>query len=213
MTQQSSKFNFDCQFRCGNKSPAICKYQSLRLGHIVKASYLFCNNSCPKNIHEHAQEDDNFLKKCFNRRYDINFIKEVIDKYKKQTTIIIPKIWDTINTTLVPLLKDYSWFKDIGLTGSVIVDGVTNHKDIDVVIYINNIDAYTEWHDNNVLPSHISDYKIDYYIYIDPYCQFFVSLWPNSNSIIINKNFEHNVKIPTNYNISYNNFNFERYLN
>lgn len=213
MKQQSHQFNFDCEFRCGNTSPSICKYQSLRLGHIVKTSYLFCNNSCPKKVYLNGEEDNNFLKECFNRRYDINFIQEVINKYKKQTTIIIPKNWQTIYNTFFPLLSQYSWFNDIGLTGSCIVEGVTNHKDIDVVIYINNIDDYITWQNNNTLPSHIDNTKIDYYIYVNPYCQFFVSVWPNSKSVIINKNFENNVKIPVGYSVSYNNFDFEQYLN
>jgi hypothetical protein len=209
MTQQSyqkidSNYNFDCQFRCGNNNPSVCKYQSLRLGHIVKTSHLFCNNSCPKNVYIDGQEDHDFLKKVFNRRYDNYFIEKVLNKHHKKTTIIVPKIWKNINTTYTSLLKKYSWFLDVGMTGSIVVDGIKNHKDIDVIIYINNIDRYVEWISNNELPSHIDNTKIDYYMYIDPYCQFFTSVWPNSKKIIMNEKFVNNIIVPKEYSIELN---------
>lgn len=197
-------YQFDCKFRCGTDSPSVCKYQSLRLGHIVQTSHLFCNNNCPKNVYIDGQEDNNFLKKVFDRRYDKDFIQKVVNKYKKKTTIIVPEIWTSINATYTSLLKKYPWFVDVGMTGSVVVDGVENHKDIDVIIYINNIDEYIEYISNNILPSHVHNKKIDYYIYIDPYCQFFVSVWPNSKKIIINEKFVNNISIPKEYSIELN---------
>lgn len=197
-------YEFDCQFRYSNESPAICKYQSLRLGHIVKTSYLFCNYNCPKNVYADGQEDNNFLKKSFDRRYNKDFIQKVVNKYKKKTTIVIPEIWTDINTFYTSLLKKYSWFIDVGMTGSVVVDGVKDHKDIDVIIYINNIDEYVKWISNNELPSYLNDKKIDYYIYTDPYCQFFVSVWPNSKKIIMNEKFVNNISVPKKYLIELN---------
>jgi hypothetical protein len=205
MTQQLPQFDFECQYRSDNASPSICKYQSLRLGHIVRTSYIFCNKVCPKCVHQDGQEDSIFLKRCFNRRYDKDFIQKVVDKYREKTTIIVPEIWNNINTAYTLLLKKYSWFVDVGMTGSVVVDGVKNHKDIDVIIYINNIDQYVEWISNNELPTHIDEKKIDYYIYIDPYCQFFVSVWPNSKKIIMNEKFVNNISVPKEYSIELNN--------
>lgn len=211
MTQQLPQFDFECQYRADNTSPSICKYQSLRLGHIVSTSYIFCNKVCPKNVYINGQQDDNFIKKCFHRRYDKHFISEVIDKYRKQTTIMVPEIWGKINETFSSLMKNQDWFKDVGLTGSIIVDGVTNHKDIDIVIYITDIDKYIGWKTSNDLPSHIDNLKIDYYIYIDPMVQFFTSLWPNQNTVIINKQFSNNIKVPKEYSVLYNDFDFTLY--
>lgn len=209
MMLQSQQFDFECKFRHKDTNRHICSYQSIRLGHLVGTSYLFCNN-CPKNVYLDEQQDDNFIKKCFHRRYDKHFISEVIDKYSKQTTIIVPKIWKTVDKTFINL-KNQDWVKDIGLTGSIIVDGVSNHKDIDIVIYIKDINKYIEWKTTNDLPSHIDTLKIDYYIYIDPMVQFFTSLWPNSNRIIMNEQFSNNITIPKNYSIIYNNFDFNLY--
>jgi len=204
-------YKFDCQFRYNNNSPTACSYQSCRLGHIVNTSYLFCNNSCPQHIYLDNQEDPIFLKKCFHRRYDKNFISEVIQKYKIKTTIIVPDIWNIINETLRSFIQNQDWFVDIGLTGSIIVQGVSNHKDIDVVIYTKDIKKYIEWKTNNSFPSYINGTKIDYYIYTDPMVQFFTSLWPNSQTIILNSQFAENITVPLNYKILYNNFNFSLY--
>jgi hypothetical protein len=204
MTQQLPRFDFECQYRADNTSPSICKYQSLRLGHIVSTSYIFCNKICPKNVYIDGQEDSMFLKRLFDRRYDKDFIQKVVNKYKKKTNIIVPEIWTSINSTYTSLLKKYSWFVDVGMTGSVVVDGVKEHKDIDVIIYINDIDGYIDWISNNELPSRVDNNKIDYYIYIDPYCQFFVSVWPNSKKIIMNEKFVNNISVPKEYSIELN---------
>ena len=211
MMQQLPQFDFECQYRADNTSPSICKYQSVRLGHIVSTSYIFCNKVCPKYAYQDGQEDSMFLKRCFNRRYDKDFIQKVVGKYKQKTTIIVPELFDKINKTFGCLIKNQDWFKDVGLTGSIIVDGVTNHKDIDIVIYITDIDKYIGWKTSNDLPSHIDNLKIDYYIYIDPMVQFFTSLWPNSNTIIVNKQFSNNIKVPKDYSILYNDFDFTLY--
>lgn len=203
--QQLRQYNFDCQFRCGNDNPTICKYQSLRLGHLVKTSHLFCNNMCPSKVYEHGEEDITFLKKCFDRRYDKNFLDEVLAKHKTPTKLIVPEIWKGIEHKIYNVLFKEIWFQDVGLTGSVIVDGVNNHKDIDIVISINNIDEYIEWHKNNKLPEKINFIKADYYIYIETTNQFFTSLWPNQKKVYLNKIFEDNISIPEGYEKVYNN--------
>lgn len=203
--QQLPQYNFDCQFRCGNDNPTICKYQSLRLGHLVKTSHLFCNNVCPSKVYKEGVEDIDFLKTCFDRRYDKNFIDEVVLKYKTPTKLIVPDIWKAIEHKIYNILFKEIWFQDIGLTGSIIVDGVNNHKDIDIVISINNIDGYIEWNKNNKLPTKINFIKADYYIYVETTNQFFTSLWPNQKRVYLNKIFEDNITIPEGYEKVYNN--------
>lgn len=199
-------YNFDCKFRYDNESPSVCKYQSTRLGHVVYTSSLFCNSSCPKHVYEHGQEDVYFLKKCYHRRYDKDFLDKVIKKYQKQTQLIVPDIWLEVNNVFCTLLKQESWFVDVGLTGSSIVSGVENHRDIDVVISINNIDQYLEWRKVNktILPTHINSIKIDYYFYTDICNQFFVSLWPNQKLVYIHHSFLKNTTFPDGYNIQHN---------
>lgn len=203
--QQLPQYNFDCQFRCGNDNPTVCKYQSLRLGHIVKTSHLFCNHSCPSQVYNEGKEDIPFLKKCFNRRYDTNFIDNVLLKHNTPTKLIVPDIWKGIESKIYNLLFKEIWFQDIGLTGSIIVDGVNNHKDIDIVLSINNIDDYIKWNKNNKLPDKINFIKTDYYIYVETVNQFFTSLWPNQKKVYLNKAFEKNITIPSDYTIEYNN--------
>lgn len=205
MMQHLQMYNFDCQFRSDNSSPTICKYQSLKLGHIVSTSNFFCNLMCPKNVYLYGEHNIDFIKTCFHRRYNKEFIYKVINKYNTKTIIKIPEIWNDVNYTFIELLKPYDWFIDVGLTGSITVDGVTNHKDIDIIIYINDIDKYVSWNKDHILPKTINNLKIDYYIHIDPYPQFFVSLWPNQNKIIINEKFANNIICPENYTIVYKN--------
>lgn len=198
------KYNFECDYRVNNNSPTVCKYQSLRLGHLVGVSHLFCNHVCPKHIYDEGSEDIDFIKKCFHRRYDSVFLDKVLKKHKTKTNIIVPDIWNGIYNIFNNLLCDNDWFIDIGITGSIIVDGVFNHKDIDIVIEINNIDKYIEWVNNNTLPKHINHIPIDYFIYIESQNQFFTSLWPNKKAVYMNSYFESNITIPLDYTIRYN---------
>jgi len=206
-------YNFNCQFRESDNSPCICKYQSLKLGHIVKTSSLFCNHECPKNVYEQGEEDKEFLIKCFNRRYNHEFINKVINKFAKQTKLIVPSIWPEVFRTLYDILSQELWFDDIGLTGSIIVDGVDNQKDIDIVIGIKDINEYIQWSKNNSLPNYINNIKTDYYLYATPMDQaketicgsFFLSLWPNKKIIYTNELFKKNIIFPNDYQVFYNN--------
>jgi hypothetical protein len=185
-------FDFDCQYRIGCDSPAICEWQSKRLGHVVTTSYLFCRQ-CPINVYKYGQNNKDFLKKCFYRRYDKTFFDKLIKKYVNHTKIICPNNWKIINDQF-SFLKKYSWFVDIGLTGSYIVENVENHKDIDIVFWVKDIRSYAEWLKNNNLPEKILDgTKIDYYIFLEPYYQFFISLWPNQKKIFTSKYFSSNI--------------------
>ena len=197
-------FNFDCQYRIGHDSPAICEWQSKRLGHIVKTSYLFCNHQCPKNVYEFGQHDKEFLKRCFYRRYDNNFFSKLTNKYISHTKIICPKNWQDINNKF-SFLKKQSWFVDIGLTGSYIVENIDSHKDIDVVFWINNIRDYAKWSEANILPDRLFNIKIDYYIFLEPYYQFFISLWPNQKRIFTSKYFSSNISTSEEFEIFYDN--------
>lgn len=185
-------FKFECQHRLGSQSPAVCLWQSQRLGQVAKTSYLFCDQ-CPLSVREHGQENKDFLKKCFHRRYDKNFLNKLYNKYDKETSIIIPDNWQEIDNYF-EYLKQYDWFVDIGLTGSCIVQGLSDHKDIDIILWIKNIEDYVSWSDSNSLPAHFNSIKIDYYIFLEPYYQFFISLWPNQQKIYVNNYFTANIK-------------------
>ena len=204
-------FDFDCQYRIGTDSPATCVWQSERLGHVVKTSYLFCKN-CTSNVHKNGDNDKDFLKKCFYRRYNKNFFEKLSKKYINHTKILCPKNWSMINDKFAEL-KKLPWFIDIGLTGSYIVDGVNNHKDIDIVFWINNIQQYSIWLENNHLPEYMFDnLKTDYYIFLKPYYQFFVSLWPNQKKIFTSKYFSANISTTEDLEIIYDN-SHEKLLN
>lgn len=180
-------FKFDCKYRLGSNSPAVCLWQSQRLGQVAHTSYLFCDR-CPSEVRSLGAENKDFLKTCFHRRYDQNFLNKLYNKYTTHTKIIIPNNWNSINDFFSPY-KQYSWFIDVGLTGSLIVDGISNHKDIDIIFWIKNIEEYVEWLKYNSLPKVFENYKIDYYIFLEPFYQFFVSLWPNSKKLYINNYF------------------------
>jgi hypothetical protein len=176
-------FTFNCQYRLGNQSPAICLWQSEKLGHIVKTSNLFCNR-CPSGVYMDGDNNKEFLQKCFERRYDKNFLCKVLNKYSTETKIIIPDIWYSIFNTLQYVL-DQPWCLDIGLTGSCIVNGAQNHADYDIVFRINNITEYNRWISQNSLPELIGKHKTDYYFYTNSDFTFFCSLWPNNKIIEI----------------------------
>jgi hypothetical protein len=196
-------FKFDCQYRLGSQSPAVCLWQSQRLGQVAHTSYLFCDQ-CPLQVRSQGKEDKDFLKKCFNRRYDKDFLNKLYHKYDKQTDIVVPNNWQEINNYFNNL-KQYDWFIDIGLTGSYIVKGLDNHKDIDIILWIKNITDYVSWSKANSLPTHFNSIKIDYYIFLEPYYQFFISLWPNQEKIYVNNYFTANIK-SNNIQIIHNDF-------
>jgi hypothetical protein len=180
-------FNFDCKYRLGSNSPAVCLWQSQRLGQIAYTSYLFCER-CPLEVRSSGSENKDFLKTCFNRRYDENFLNKLYNKYSSSTKIIVPDNWNKINN-FFSSYKKQPWFVDMGLTGSLIVDGVLNHKDIDIIFWIKNIEEYVEWLNKNSLPQFFENSKIDYYIFLEPFYQFFISLWPNQKKIYTSKYF------------------------
>lgn len=197
-------FDFDCKYRIGCESPCVCEWQSKRLGHIVKTSCLFCNNKCPKDVYEFGNNNKEFLKTCFYRRYDKNFFVKLVNKYINHTKIICPNNWEKINREF-SFLREQSWFVDIGLTGSYIVENVESHKDIDVVIWISDIREYAKWLENNILPEKLYDIKVDYYIFLKPYYQFFISLWPNQKKIFTSKYFGSNISTSEEFEILYDN--------
>lgn len=201
-------FKFECQHRLGSQSPAVCLWQSQRLGQLANTSYLFCDQ-CPISIRRDQQENKDFLKKCFHRRYDKNFLNKLYNKYSKETNISIPNNWQDINDYF-SYLKQYDWFIDIGLTGSYIVKGLDNHKDIDIILWIKNIPDYINYINQNPLPIQFNSLKIDYYIFLEPYYQFFISLWPNQQKIYINNYFTANIK-SDNIQIIHNDF-YEKLL-
>jgi hypothetical protein len=204
-----NQFNFDCKYRLGCASPAICSWQSNRLGHIVTTSNTFCNQ-CPDHVRSNGYEDKDFLKKCFNRRYDKNFLSKLYNKYNKENIITIPNNWNEVNNQFC-YLKNYDWFIDIGLTGSYIVDGLSNHKDIDIIFWIKNIENYADWLKYNTLPNYFQNIKVDYYIFLEPYYQFFISLWPNQKTIYVNNYFTTNIMTSSDIKIIYNDY-YEKLL-
>jgi hypothetical protein len=192
LQSQPPKFNFTCDYRIGDINPAICLWQSKRLGQIIKTTHLFCNQ-CPSNVYQNKNEDPAFLKKCLNRRYNDTFVNKLYNKYTEHTKIILPNNWTEISNSF-NILKQENWFVDLGLTGSYIVKGVENHKDIDIILWINNIIDYLNWIEYNTLPGFILDsIKVDYYLFLEPHYQFFVSLWPNQKKIFTSSYFHNNI--------------------
>lgn len=194
-------FNFDCKHRLGELSPAICKWQSCRLGQVIKTTNIFCKY-CPENVRIHNENSSQFLVKCLHRRYQKDFVCKILNKYRLGATIHIPECWKEIFTKL-SYLKNEPWLIDIGMTGSTIVEGLTNHKDYDILLWISDIDKYVEWSLKNKLPETIGSKKTDFYIFTEPDVQFFVSLWPNLSKVYIHEYFKSKIKVNENIEIQY----------
>jgi hypothetical protein len=187
------QFNFDCAHRVENQnSKPVCLWQSHRLGQLITTNSLFCNQ-CPSDVYKQDSDNPTFLKKCLSRRYANHFLDKLYTKYNNHTKIILPNNWNNIVDSF-SFLKKEEWYIDIGLTGSYIVEGVDYHKDIDIIFWIKDIPSYLNWTKNNELPKTIlNNIKSDYYIFLEPHYQFFVSLWPNQKKVFTSKYFINNI--------------------
>jgi hypothetical protein len=189
----SRRFDFDCCHRIENsQSKPVCLWQSHRLGQLITTTSLFCNQ-CPLDVYKQDSDNPKFLKKCLSRRYTDVFLNKLYNKYTNHTKIILPDNWNNIVDTFSFLQKE-QWYVDIGLTGSYIVENIKEHKDIDIIFWIKDIPEYLNWTKNNELPKTIlNNIKTDYYLFLEPHYQFFVSLWPNQKKIFTSKYFVPNI--------------------
>lgn len=205
---ENNQFTFNCKHRIGSNNPAVCLWQSEKMNQIVKTTHIFCK-TCPQEVHENGQNNPEFLRKCFNRRYGEEFVKKIHSKYQSNNIKIrIPEQWNHIYNQIKFVLNQ-GWCEDIGLTGSLIVASIDSHKDYDIVLKINDIENYYKWSISNKLPEYINGKRTDCYFVLEPHFQFFVSLWPNTQTVYINEYFGANIDVEKGLKSVYNNYTYD----
>jgi len=191
----------------GQDNTRYCKYLTNSVGRLHPVGKSFCNLTCkktgPYNNKQLSPEDNRaFIIKSlkgYNPFFyiDQKFIDRVLKTYKLPVDIIIPDEYNNIKKHL-NFLNDFKGFKKFLMTGSAITKNAKRPlKDLDVLLWFNNIDGYLNVKNSNILPISIDGIKVDYFVVIGDELQlsalFFCCLDVEDNKLYKSKWFELNL--------------------
>ena len=168
-----------------NNGNGYCRYLTNKVGRLFSLNKRLCNLDCPRFGPKNGQccnDEQKFLNLAFTSFSPVHImlVEKLLTNYSLPTDIIIPNEWDEIKNSLF-FLKQYSGFKQFLITGSAITKNAKRPlKDLDIVLWFNNIEEYLEKQISSLLPPKIGGITVDYFICIGEEDQipnlYFVSL-------------------------------------
>lgn len=150
-----------------------CKYLTNRTGKLFSANNkALCNFICSekgpyndKPITENEQREFvvESIKKLNEPKTEI--IHEILQQYKLNFNIEIPKYYDEVKNSL-EFLKNYQGFQKFTLTGPSITNNLeSEYNNIDIVIWFDSLENYLNQKIEEILPKNINNKNINYYFY------------------------------------------------